>query len=155
MQDKLFVYGTLMQPTNSAMSQYLQQRAEKPQPGRIKGRLYDLGSYPGLVYDADGEEEVYGEVYQLHHPAETLRTLDTYEGIPSRPTGRESYRRALVPVLVTTGTVWCWTYLYQGDCQSLLRIQGGNYLTYLKGRDAHQRFIDAGKGLELPWEQAD
>ncbi|WP_341225422.1 gamma-glutamylcyclotransferase family protein [uncultured Arcticibacterium sp.] len=73
----LFVYGTLMKKCKpNEWSAYLQENATYVGEASVKGKLYRIDFYPGLV---KGEGTVYGEVYKLHEPALILPTLDEYE----------------------------------------------------------------------------
>jgi len=69
---KVFVYGTLLKGMSRSHS-LSTSRFEGF--GVIRGSLYDLGSYPGIV-DFDGS--VYGEIYDID--SSTLVALDHIEG---------------------------------------------------------------------------
>lgn len=98
MADWLFAYGTLAPDGPEA--------AERGgwEPDMVRGRLYDLGTYPALV-DADdpGADWVAGHVRPVE-PSEFSATLDDYEGVP-----QGLYRRARA---TTRGGREVWVYLY-------------------------------------------
>jgi gamma-glutamylcyclotransferase (GGCT)/AIG2-like uncharacterized protein YtfP len=70
----LFVYGTLM--SGGGMEGRL-RAGRRLRPAHVRGTLYDLGSYPALTLE--GEGEVLGEIWSA--PRETLLDLDAYEGV--------------------------------------------------------------------------
>ena len=71
----VFVYGTLMQG-KSNHNTYL-SRSQFIGSAVVEGfELYDLGSYPGVVYSKAGR--VKGELYKID--ADTLRRVDALEG---------------------------------------------------------------------------
>jgi gamma-glutamylcyclotransferase (GGCT)/AIG2-like uncharacterized protein YtfP len=73
--ERLFVYGTLRSGGGaSGMLRGCRRLHER----HVTGTLYDFGAYPALV--PGGEGEVCGEVWEC--PAETIRSLDAYEGVP-------------------------------------------------------------------------
>ncbi len=141
----IFVYGTLMDGVDSAMARLLQQGSEALGDGWIPGRLYDLGQYPGAVYDAQASTRVYGRIFRPHDATTLLECLDNYEGIDSENPAAAEYMRALTPVQGIHGTLWCWVYLYQLSIEGLPEIPGGNYLDYLKSNVAHLHFIKTGR----------
>lgn len=107
----------------------------------MPGVLYDLGRYPGAVFDAKCEETVIGHIFQLHDAEQIFSTLDRYEGIdPQQPEASE-YRRARVPIQHNDTELPCWTYLYNLPTSGLRKIPGGNYLAYLQGNSDYQAFI--------------
>jgi gamma-glutamylcyclotransferase (GGCT)/AIG2-like uncharacterized protein YtfP len=115
----LFVYGTLRSGGSAAA---------RMGPARLlaaasyRGRLYDLGRYPGVVPSADPADLVRGELFVLPSAAAPLLAeLDRYEG--------PEFRR--VPALVTPdteGSVESWIYLYTGEVRGLRRVASGDYL---------------------------
>lgn len=80
--DYIFVYGTLRgnNPTG-AHREYL-QRSDFVAPAKIRGQLFLINYYPGLVHDenasSDNEQWVTGEVYLLQDQKQ-LHQLDVYE----------------------------------------------------------------------------
>ena len=90
--------------------------------GRVRGRLVDLGRYPGLI---DGVGDVRGEIYQLDDP-QLLAVLDREEGYNF---GR---RRATV-TLASGRRARAWVYRYRGRQEKAVLIPDGDY------RRAHPR----------------
>ncbi|HXK23026.1 MAG TPA: gamma-glutamylcyclotransferase family protein [Myxococcota bacterium] len=121
----LFVYGTLRR--GAAMHALLDPGAEWVGPARMRGRLYDLGAFPGF---ADGRvgEWVKGELYRLTgDPAVLLDALDRYEGRAYRREVREAVRDGgdRVPAFV---------YCFAGSLRGRHRIESGDYLNESIGR---------------------
>ncbi|MGF1621648.1 MAG: gamma-glutamylcyclotransferase [Rhodomicrobiaceae bacterium] len=125
----LFVYGTLMKVSGSPMAKRLHAESAYVGPGRIRGSLYLLGYYPGLVRAERNTDCVFGEVVKLRNPLRSLRWLDSYEGCgPDDPEPR-MYERVIVPVTLRSGeTVTAWTYLYKGNVALARRLPGGRFL---------------------------
>ena len=84
--------------------------------GAVRGRLLDLGRYPGLVA---GDGRVRGEIYQLDDP-ELLPVLDRKEGYNF---GR---RRAIV-TLANGRRARAWIYRYRGPRNRAVPIPDGDY----------------------------
>jgi len=116
----LFVYGTLRR--GAAMHALLDPGgADWVGPARMRGRLYDLGAFPGF---GDGRvgEWVKGELYRLvGDPAALFDALDRYEGRAFRREVREAVRDggARVPAFV---------YCFAGSLRGRARIESGDYL---------------------------
>lgn len=90
----LFAYGTLMpghSPPRSMSAHW---------PDRIKGRLYDLGEYPGVT-DV-GQADALVEGFTVEFDADELDALDAYEDVESG----EFTRR----VVVTEAGHTAWVY---------------------------------------------
>ncbi len=141
MTDLLFVYGTLMNNIQSNIAGYLHQNSDFVGEGSLQGRLYDLGNYPGAIYDMQADSCVYGHMFRIFDPENMLKRLDFYEGISLLQPDKNEYRRELVPVEVNKKPVHCWAYLYNFSTESLEEITEGNYLIYLKSNELHQHFI--------------
>jgi gamma-glutamylcyclotransferase (GGCT)/AIG2-like uncharacterized protein YtfP len=141
MNNLLFVYGTLMNNIQSVIADFLHHNSDFVGEGYFSGKLYDLGSYPGAVYDMQVHSWVYGHVFKLHDPKNMLKRLDLYEGISLLQPDKNEYRRALVPVDVKKELLDCWVYLYNFTTEGLKEIPDGHYLNYLKSNEIHQDFI--------------
>jgi gamma-glutamylcyclotransferase (GGCT)/AIG2-like uncharacterized protein YtfP len=129
MTNRLFVYGTLLSTARHPMGARLQREARLVGPATMRGRLYDLGSYPGLVEADGGDSLVHGEVYALNTPAVTLRWLDVYEGVlPGRPV-YSPYERIVRPVRLASGeTVDSWLYLYRKSVRLRPEVKDGRWM---------------------------
>jgi gamma-glutamylcyclotransferase (GGCT)/AIG2-like uncharacterized protein YtfP len=126
MDDKayLFVYGTLRSQMNEPLHRVLEQQAMLIGVGAFRGKLFDLGRYPGVVPSRISTDRVIGEVYQLSASQAALGILDQYEG--------HRFRRERVSVFLDNGqTVACWIYLYRGSVKHRKLIPSGDYVQYL------------------------
>ena len=108
----LFVYGTLRAASGHAMHRRLRAESDLVCDGTFRGRLYDLGAFPGAVASARNSDRVCGEIYRLREPEPAFRMLDAYED--------KAFRRAKVTIRRSDGTPSrCWIYL---DSRSLKRV---------------------------------
>ena len=64
----LFVYGTLRPFVAIPMARWLRRAARYVGPATTRGRLYDLGSYPGMRAARNCRERVLGDVYRVVKP---------------------------------------------------------------------------------------
>jgi gamma-glutamylcyclotransferase (GGCT)/AIG2-like uncharacterized protein YtfP len=120
MIEYLFVYGTLRSESGHPMARWLTDRATLVGQATVRGRLYLLGSYPGMKSSAGSEDLVRGELYRLRDPLEAFQTLDPYEG-------SEYERTSAVATLVGGEPKPSWVYLYRGQPAETSRIQSGDY----------------------------
>jgi gamma-glutamylcyclotransferase (GGCT)/AIG2-like uncharacterized protein YtfP len=129
MNPHLFVYGTLLSGAAHPMGARLQLQARLVGEASLGGRLYDLGSYPGLVETADAHQRVEGEVYTLDSPASALKWLDAYEGIVPGNHDQSDYERVERPVRLASGEeLSAWVYLYRRNVRPGQAIPGGRWL---------------------------
>ncbi|HEX8378883.1 MAG TPA: gamma-glutamylcyclotransferase family protein [Pedobacter sp.] len=126
----LFIYGTLLQSENP-FGKYLKENSQFVQFGKLKGRLYNIGEYPGARSDADAKSFVLGSILALNNPTETLRLMDEYEGFGIDQPQPNEYIRELIDVETETGLMKCWVYLYNLPVEKLHEIVGGDYLDYI------------------------
>jgi gamma-glutamylcyclotransferase (GGCT)/AIG2-like uncharacterized protein YtfP len=114
MSIRLFAYGTLRQ--GHALREIAEAAAQLRPIGKgvARGRLYDLGAYPGAVF-ASGEDagEIEGEVFEVPDEA-VLRALDAYEGFePDDPAASLFVRIPIEVRMAGRGdSVFCWAYQY-------------------------------------------
>lgn len=83
--DKIFVYGTL-RPGHGA--NYMMERGAKHvEKTRISGTMYNMGWFPGVRVEGDGEfisegPTVTGDLYEITDD-NLSSVLDSYEGYPT------------------------------------------------------------------------
>lgn len=112
----LFVYGTLRSGQSNA--KLLEGRGHCAGPAAIRGTLYFISPYPGLV---DGEGEVRGELFVLSDPGGSLPELDSFEG--------EEYQRLERETVRPDGSrVQAWVYLYRGATATSTLIASGDWV---------------------------
>ena len=102
------------------MAWWLASMAEPIGAGRMKGRLYDLGEYPALVFSRSSTDWVLGDIYKLLDPQHALEHLDGYEG--------EDFERVQATAYLHNGAaVSCWVYRYKGSPDPENLIASGDY----------------------------
>ena len=136
MIDLIFVYGSLMSTVPSAASSWLQQQARLVGEDQVRGYLYDLGQYPGIIIDDSSPDLVKGEVYQLYQVDTGLSYLDAYEGTEIT---RPEYER--IQCATTAGRL-CWVYQFLWTGPSYSLITSGDYCTYYPTNPHHLAFIN-------------
>jgi gamma-glutamylcyclotransferase (GGCT)/AIG2-like uncharacterized protein YtfP len=114
----LFVYGTLRPFVDIEMAKWLRSHARYVGPATTRGRLYDLGAYPGMRPARGGRERVAGDVYRVTNPR-VFRALDHYEV--------EFVRERCVVKLDRGGCRVAWAYRYRYGVARGLRIASGDY----------------------------
>lgn len=136
----LFVYGTLLQPGNE-FAAYLNKHCKFISDGKIKGRLYDIGEYPGAVIDNTEEHYIYGVIFMMDNPETILKVIDDYEGIGDLYSHPQEYIRKIVEVDTTNDTINCCMYLYNLPVASYYEVTTGNYIQYLKDASAKNNAV--------------
>ncbi len=123
----LFVYGTLRSACETgAHKQYL-HRADFISPAKIRGQLYMVDYYPGLVL-SETEQWAMGEVYLLEDDAQ-LHDLDVYEGCAKKSPQPHEYERRMTQVVLNSGEPMdAWVYVYKQETEHLPRINSGDFL---------------------------
>lgn len=131
MPDYLFVYGTLRKEAGHPMHRVLIRYATLVDEAVLQGRLYNLGSFPGVILSERPEDQVYGEIYRLRRKDQVFQILDRYEGcVETAP----YFHRVQREVRLRGGEVIStWLYLYNRLVERYLRIPSGDYLTFLRG----------------------
>jgi gamma-glutamylcyclotransferase (GGCT)/AIG2-like uncharacterized protein YtfP len=108
MSDYLFAYGTLIPGCEPAHMNAICSRMECIGEGTVRGLLYDLEHYPGVV---EGEGIVVGVVVRVPHDA--WPTMDAYEGCPGPGGGEGLFRRIMTRATLNEGReLDCWLYVY-------------------------------------------
>jgi gamma-glutamylcyclotransferase (GGCT)/AIG2-like uncharacterized protein YtfP len=131
----LFAYGTLMR--GYPLHAVLTGRATLLASGTVRGRLLDLGRYPGLV---EGVGRVSGEVYRLDDP-ELLPVLDREEGY-------NFDRRRTTVTLAGGRRARAWLYRYRGPRARGTPISDGDYR---RARPPAARLATSSSPWRSPW----
>lgn len=123
--DHLFAYGTLRRAVGHAMHDVLAPQSTFVGEGVVSARMFDLGSYPGIVLSDEPADRVMGDVFHLApDSAESLlASLDDYEGIGSEHEPPHEYVRKVVDVRMADGrSIEAWAYVLVGSVPSRPRI---------------------------------
>lgn len=127
----LFIYGTLLHKQN-VFASYLKENSTFFAKGKLRGLLYDIGSYPGVLLNPSGDTFVYGSIVYMNNPVTVLEKLDYYEGIGDLYPEPHEYVRALVDIETEKGIINCWVYLYNWPFDEHRQIVSGDYMAYIK-----------------------
>jgi gamma-glutamylcyclotransferase (GGCT)/AIG2-like uncharacterized protein YtfP len=127
--DLLFVYGTLLDADNE-FANYLKNNALFYSTAKFKGRLFDIGEYPGGII-GDAGYNIAGSVFKLKS-ADALSRLDDYEGFGEDQDQPNLFVREWLPVTTGEGAIDCWVYLYNLPVEGLKEILSGDYQAYIK-----------------------
>ncbi len=115
MGERLFIYGTLHPERAPAEIAAAARRLRWLGAGTIRGRRYELGSYPGVVLSVDGTETVRGAVFEVPD-AETMARLDVYEDFRVADPDGSLFLRTKAVVTFDDGSAdTCWVYVYNRE----------------------------------------
>jgi gamma-glutamylcyclotransferase (GGCT)/AIG2-like uncharacterized protein YtfP len=131
---QLFVYGSLRSGFRSPAYEYISRFFQFVGEAKVKGKLYDMGSYPAGIPSHDNGF-ITGELYSSKSENEfnwAIGQLDDYEGVSVEPDEVQLYRRELVDVLVNNQVTRAWIYWYNGDISGKPVIASGDLMDYLK-----------------------
>lgn len=110
--ERIFLYGTLRRGASRDVREFY-SGVEFVAAGRVRGRIFDFGEYPGFRADS-ADAWVTGEVFDVTPAALVL--LDDWEGIPPGKTVGDRYQRIGAEVeLSDGGREACWIYEVSGD----------------------------------------
>jgi gamma-glutamylcyclotransferase (GGCT)/AIG2-like uncharacterized protein YtfP len=112
----LFVYGTLRRHRRPPEISGLMDGLEFVAEGSAPGRVLELGSYPGAIFDQEARTTVRGEVYKLPAGQKVLRKLDGYEEFrPTRPWDSLFIRESIAVKISSGEQITCWAYRFNTD----------------------------------------
>ena len=127
MNNKLFVYGTLLDEDNK-YGIYLRDNSKFFSSGKLAGILYDIGEYPGAVLSPAGNDFIYGIILEIDDPSIVLALIDLYEGFGDDQPQPNEFIRVLTEAETDRGHVDCWIYLYNLPIYGLMPIENGRYI---------------------------
>jgi gamma-glutamylcyclotransferase (GGCT)/AIG2-like uncharacterized protein YtfP len=124
----LFAYGTLMSRLAAPEIAGAMRHLRRVGHGTVRGRLYDVGEYPGAVLARTGNP-ISGEVFELPPVKRVLSLLDAYEGFTPKRRKTSQFVRERWPVTMSNGDrLDCWVYVYNGPLATARLIPSGRYL---------------------------
>ncbi len=95
----LFVYGTLKVDTGpEAFARYFDGVRLGSKPATVKGALYDMGYFPGVVFG--GSDDVHGELHRYSDFEKVIAAMDRIEGYIGAGNPDNLYDRIKVVVLI-------------------------------------------------------
>jgi len=127
MNNKLFVYGTLLDEDNK-YGIYLRDNSTFFSSGKLEGILYDIGEYPGAALSPGGNDFIYGIILEIDDPSAVLALIDMYEGFGEDQPQPNEFIRVLTAAETDRGRVDCWIYLYNLSTYGLMPIENGRYI---------------------------
>lgn len=125
----LFVFYGLLQPVSESFPHVIDLTGSGAFLGeaRIRGDLYDVGGYPGMVA---GEGLVCGTLYRIDDPV-IVPEIDAFEDIIPGEEAESLYRREQHPVLNADGAPTgqaAWVYIFNKPLAEDPKIESGDWL---------------------------
>lgn len=139
----LFVYGSLRR--GRERGHFLSPEKTKfIGPATIKGALYAVGDFPGLVLNSPTHNHstptsaslparqeahdvyVQGELFEIFDPVTFFATLDVIEGYWPDQAERSLFVRRLIAVQTEKGEVEAWAYVLNLPLSGLSRFDSGD-----------------------------
>ena len=131
---QLFVYGSLRSGFRSPAYEYISGYFDLVGEGKVKGELYDLGTYPA-ARPTDNNKFIIGELYRIRNEKEfawAIGQLDDYEGVNVAFDEMLLYRREITEVQIDNKITNAWIYWYVGDVKDKPVIDSGDVLQYME-----------------------
>jgi len=113
MPEPLFIYGTLHPDRAPAEIASAVAQLRSIGPATLRGRLLNLGAYPGLMLP--GDETIHGELFALPEAGESSvwTQLDAYEDFRPESPETSLFLRVLTRVALPDGGARAaWVYLF-------------------------------------------
>ncbi|GAB5408119.1 MAG: gamma-glutamylcyclotransferase [Balneolaceae bacterium] len=124
----IFVYGLLKSMYHNDPAKFVRKNCSFIGEASIPGKLFDLGTYPGAIYDEKSSSKVHGEIFQIiKNETELTHFLDEFEGVGSHFKQPNEYVRVSIPVKTATSIIEASTYLYNWNLEGLKVIDSGRY----------------------------
>lgn len=130
---QLFVYGSLRKGFHSPAYEYISRFFSFVAEGKVRGLLYDMGSFPAGVPTGD-ERFIKGELYRINHIQEfswAIGQLDDYEGVTVDFDEVQLYRRELTDVFLDGSVEKAWIYWYNGSLKDCVKIDSGDLIEFI------------------------
>ncbi len=130
---QLFVYGSLRSGFHHPMYEYISRFFTFIGNAKVKGKLYDMGTFPAGLPATD-DHYIVGELYRIREPHEfswAIGQLDDYEGVAAEADEVQLYRRELTEAYVDGQTIPAWIYWFCCDVSGKPLIPSGDMMEYM------------------------
>ncbi len=127
--DYVALYGSLMRDEEAEDKPDVSSHVDFVGEATLRGDLYDLGDYPGLV---PGRGSVRAELFKLKD-REALAKVDRFERYDAGNREQSLYIRRLVRM--ANPQLDAWVYVYNGDVSSAHAVKDGDWRRRQQGRD--------------------
>lgn len=126
----LFLYGTLLADVVPDEVVGALKALRRIGPAQVRGKLYDLGEYPGAILAPSSKTIVRGEIFELPVSPAILKALDNYEEFDPANNEDNLFVRTKVKATLLDGPkVDCWMYVYNDDPGTAPLLADGIYST--------------------------
>lgn len=122
----LFVYGSLRKDAEHPMHAVLLEHGKPGGATKVRGRLYVIDWYPGLVLDPTAGWVV-GELW-TDVSDEAWPVLDFYEGCSAEDPAPHEFIRTRATVESDNGPRSAWVYAFGRDVAGLEQVRSGDWL---------------------------
>lgn len=141
MNNRLFIYGTLLRGMQNPMAERLAHEASFVAEATFAGKMYLVHDgdrvYPGVIASAETQDCVYGEIFQLKQPTVSFQFLDAYEMCSAEYPPPQAYLRCEVLVNTLSGQpTQTWIYLYRWPVDESWRLESGDFRRYVAATSA-------------------
>ena len=129
MNEHLFLYGTLLPGEAPKEIAALVKRFRRLGPAHVRGRLYDLGEFPGAILDSSSRTTIHGELVALPSDGQILEALDRYEEFDPAAPKKSLFVRKKARIQMANGSIReGWIYVYNRHPGKAKLVRGGDYL---------------------------
>ena len=129
MSDHLFQYGSLLPGAAPEEIASIVKRFRRLGSAHVRGKLYDLGEFPGAVLDPSSRTIIHGELVALPSDERILEALDRYEEFDPLAPKKSLFVRKKAKVLMDNGSSReGWIYVYNRPPGKAKLVRGGDYL---------------------------
>jgi len=138
---QLFVYGSLRSGFRHSAHAYISEHFVLQGPARVKGKVYDLGEYPGAVPTSE-PHYITGELYRLREGQDfywAIAQLDDYEGLNETP---PLYTRETALIYLSNDTTTAWIYWYNMPVAGKHWIASGDVLQYMDEKQNNDKQLN-------------
>ena len=122
-------YGSLMNGLGGRQKIDIDSDVEFVMKCSVKGTMYDLGEFPGLL--PEGDAIVKAELYRIINP-EALEVMDIFEGFNIEKPELSLFKRELIKLDVED--IEAHIYYYNDSVIDAFEVFGGDWRTHIAAR---------------------